>query len=246
MSARAGGVGGGAGAGPGGPHTAPPRTDDLSPLPTTALRLARAVASVRYSRRYRIETHGAAYVPADGPVLLVPTRAGHLDGAILAVVAPRPVHRLVAREVVPGRAGWLLGALGQVPMSRGRVDPAAVRRCVRALRDGRVLAVDPHDRRVLAYLPLVTGAPVVPVAVLGARLAGRPVRRGPPKGTRVVVAFGRAQRVAPEPWPRRRVGVDAMAERLRAMLATHVAATVASTGVARPDRAPDRAEEGTR
>ncbi len=236
-------------------HTALPRTDHVPPLPERALPLLRAVARARYSRRYRIEVHGKPYVPAHGSVLLASNHIGHLDRPILVAVAPRRVHALAEREMFTGATGRLLSAAGQVPVARTDADPCAVRRCVRALRDGRVVAVFPegppgaggvtHSRRGLAYLGLVTGAPVVPVAVLGTRLPGQSVHDHPPSRARVVVAFGRPQRVAPQAWPRRRAEVGALAERLRAVLADHVAATVAVTGIELPGRPPDRAHEGT-
>ncbi|HET9859173.1 MAG TPA: 1-acyl-sn-glycerol-3-phosphate acyltransferase, partial [Nocardioidaceae bacterium] len=45
-------------------------------------------------RRYDVRVHDAHLMPTDGPVILAANHIGVLDGPLLAVFAPRPVHAL--------------------------------------------------------------------------------------------------------------------------------------------------------
>ena len=81
-----------------------------------------------------------------------------------------------------GFLGRFLLASGQIPLDRLRTDPAAVKSCLRALRDGRAVGIYPEGsrgagdlqrfHRGAAYLALVSGAPIVPVITLGSREPG--------------------------------------------------------------------------
>lgn len=234
-------------------HRAPPRTDETRSLPIALPWIAQRMARVVLRRRYWLEVHGAGLVPRSGPVLLSVNHIGYLDGPLLGAVAPRVSHALVKNEMFVGRTGRLLAAVGQIPVERLEMDPAAVRRCVRALRQRRVVVVFPEARRGggevasarrgVAYLALVTGAPVVPVAVLGTRLPGASIHSRPPQGSRLVVSFGQPVPVGAVPWPRRSDEVGALTERLRQTLADHVAATAARFGLALPGRAPDEVDD---
>ena len=234
-------------------HRAPPRTDQTRSLPIATPWVAQRITRVVLRRCYRVEVHGAEQVPRSGPVLLSVNHIGYLDGPLLGAVAPRASHALVKKEMFVGRTGRLLTAVGQIPVERLEVDPAAVRRCVRALRQQRSVVVFPearrgggevaNARRGVAYLALVSGAPVVPVAVLGTRLPGASIHSRPPRGSRLVASFGAPVPVDPVPWPRRRDEVGALTERLRLTLADHVAATSLRCGLALPGRAPDEVDD---
>jgi 1-acyl-sn-glycerol-3-phosphate acyltransferase len=215
------------------------------------LRVMRRVAAVLLRRRYDIRVHGRAHLARRGPVLLVCNHMGLLDGPVLAAVAPRLVHGLVKREMFEGRLGAPLRALGQISVERTMVDPRAVKQSVRVLRDGGVLAIYPegsrgrgdvaHSRLGAAYLAMVTGAIVVPVASLGTRAGRESVHASPPRGRRIDLVFGAPLRAASTPvaWPRRQADVAALAEELRAGLAQHVQDAVVLTGQRLPGEAPD-------
>lgn len=232
-------------------HDGLPVTSGIAPPPSAPLRLLRPAGAALLRRRFDVCVHGAEHVPADGPVLLAANHIGLFDGPLLTAVTPRPVHALVKREMFSGVGGTLFRALGQIPVDRAGVDPAAVKRAVRVLRDGGVVAVYPestrgrgdvqHVRLGFAYLALVTGAPVVPVAHLGTRLDGGSVHAAPARGSRVDVVFGAPLRptTTGTPWPRRSDEVARLAESLRAGLAEHVALAVSLTGRALPDVSPD-------
>ena len=76
-------------------------------------------------------------MPAAGPVIFASNHVGVIDGPLLAIFAPRPVHVLTKMEMFRGSLGWFLWRSGQIPLDRFNPDPRAVKTCLRALRDGR-------------------------------------------------------------------------------------------------------------
>lgn len=236
-------------------HREHPSTVLVNPLPEQTLRAARPVARRLMGRRWTVHSHGAEQVPRDGPVILASNHIGWLDGPLLVAYAPRPVHALVKSEMFTGRTGALLSRTGQIPIVRGTVDVTAVRASVRALRDGQGVVVYPEGRRGsgtferfrggCAYFALVTGAPVVPVAVLGTRAGGEDVGSRPPTGRRIDVVYGRPIPVAAAPWPRTAEAVSALSASLQAQLAAHLADAVRITGQPLPGHPPVPDPEGT-
>ena len=232
-------------------HDELPRTADLPRLPTRFGRGVLPAGGWILRRWYDVRVHGAGSVPEHGPVLLASNHMGLVDGPVLMLVAPRYVHALVKHEMFDGPLGLVLNAFGQIELERDKIDVRAVRQTVQVLRDGEVAAIYPEGHRGngdfgqvrfgVAYLALVTGAPVVPVANLGTRLPGQRVGDVPPRGSRIDVVFGEPVRAAadPVPWPRTRRDVAALAADLQPRLAAHVRDAVALTGRRLPGEAPD-------
>ncbi len=163
-------------------------------------------------RWWDLEIHGAQHVPPEGPVVMAANHVGWLDGPLLAICAPRPVHALTKIEMFEGVMGRFLLAVGQIPLDRSRTDVTAIRTALRTLRDGGVVGVFPEGARGpgemtspragAAYLGLVTGAPVVPVSFLGTRLPGGHDGSLPPRGARMAMTFGEPVRLTSRSWPR--------------------------------------------
>jgi 1-acyl-sn-glycerol-3-phosphate acyltransferase len=197
--------------------------------------------------RWALEVHGVEHVPMHGPVVFVANHIGFLDGPLLAIVGPRPVHALTKRELYAGPMGAFLRFAGQIPVDRFHIDPRAVRRGLRVLRDGGAVGMFPETTRGAgdmahaaggaAYLALVTGAPLVPTAFLGTRQAGS-ARTFAPAGSRIVMAYGAPVRVAPRPWPRRPEHVHEATEQTRQAVIDLVAATERATGLSLPGPLP--------
>jgi 1-acyl-sn-glycerol-3-phosphate acyltransferase len=236
-------------------HDALPRTASVAAPPRLPLTVLRPVAAKLLRHRYDLRVHGAGHVPESGAVVLTGNHIGLYDGPVLTAVAPRLVHTLVKQEMFEGAGGPVFRGLGQIRVARDGVDPGAVKQAIRVLRDGGVAAVYPegtrgrgdvaHSRLGVAYLALVTGAVVVPVAHLGTRLDGESVHAVPQRGQRLDVVFGAPLCAATTPtqWPRRRAVVEALAEELRRGLARHVDDAVSLTGQPLPDLPPDIAED---
>lgn len=230
-------------------HAEHPRTADTLPVPDRAQRVLRLPAVRLFRTRWDLRVHHAERVPATGPVILAPNHAGWLDGPLLVGTSPRPVHTMVKHEEFAGRFGRLLVAAGQIPLDRFGIDVGAVKQAVRLLRDGRVVGIYPEGARGegdaqyvkpgWAYLAMVTGATVVPIATFGTRLGGESIDAVPPAGRRIDVVFGHPEPVDPVPWPRRRADVRELTEHLQHLLAKHIAESAAVCGAAVTREAPD-------
>ncbi|MET8677496.1 lysophospholipid acyltransferase family protein [Streptomyces sp. NPDC004647] len=144
---------------------------------------------------------GAWRVPASGPVILAVNHSHAIDGPILMGTAPRPVHFLVKKEAFVGPLDPFLRGIGQLKVDRSRADRTAITHALGVLERGGVLGIFPEGTRGegdfaslrsgLAYFAVRSGAPIVPVAVLGsADRSGRLVSALPPLRSRVDVVFG--------------------------------------------------------
>ncbi|MFC0625843.1 lysophospholipid acyltransferase family protein [Kribbella deserti] len=221
-------------------HLQPPRTDDLPPLPHRLHLVMRRGVRAYLNHKYDVVSHDTHHVPRTGGVILAPNHLGILDGPLLGAYSPRMIHAVSKIEAFTGFQGWLLTRVGQIPIDRFSVDTRAVRQAIHTLRDGRVLSVYPEGirgagdfRRVrtgVAYLAMVTGVPIVPVALLGTRAPGQDVDSKPPKGTRIDVVYGEPIHIEPVSFPRRQFDVRAVADEIGAVLRTHVQKAVVATG----------------
>lgn len=230
-------------------HRALPASDHVRhPLrtPLTRLRwLARAVLR----RRWTIRQHGREAVPRRGPVILAVNHTGYMDGPLLTIFAPRPVHALTKQEAFTGAMGPFLRFAGQIRLDRFHTDPGAIKRALRVLREGGVVGVFPEGTRGegdfrtrfhhgAAYLALCTGAPVVPAVMFGVRAPGEKSSAVPPRGAVVDIVYGRRWQIPAERWPRRRARVRAVSADLQRHLAQVADEAVASTGLRLPGPLP--------
>jgi 1-acyl-sn-glycerol-3-phosphate acyltransferase len=193
-------------------HLDPPSSAGVLHPPRLMLHRLRPPARRYLLRRWDVRVHGAEVVPPTGPVVLAANHIGVLDGPLLAVFAPRPVHALTKHEMFRGRTGQVLHRSGQIPVDRYSPDPRAVRTALRVLRDGGVVGVFPEGTRGdgelhrfhhgAAYLALVSGAPVVPVVLLGSREPGGGINSLPARGARIDLVLGAPVRLGSRPWPR--------------------------------------------
>lgn len=190
---------------------------------------------------------GHHHVPAEGPVILAANHIGVIDGPVVHGVTPRGTHILVKEEMFTGLLGVVLRGAGQIPVDRsgGRGALAAA---FAVLRRGGAVGIFPEGNRGrgdaadaragVAWLAVTSGAPVVPVAVLGTRRTGESVGHVPGLRRRLVVEFGPRVVLTKAPGVSGKVAVAQAAEQLRAVLAAHVAEVSVRTGVRLPDDAP--------
>jgi 1-acyl-sn-glycerol-3-phosphate acyltransferase len=221
-------------------HREPPRTDDLRPLPYRLALPLRAIARPYFQRKYDLTVYHQDRFPLTGPVLMAPNHLSLLDGPLLGAIAPRMLHQLGKIEVFGGLQGALLRRVGQIPVDRSTYDVLAVRQSIQVLRDGRVLNIYPEGTRGpgdfglirggVAYLAMVTGAPILPVALMGTRLPAGDVEGFPPTGSRIDVVYGEPFVVDRVPFPRRHSDVQAVADHIGDVLRAHVKAAVEETG----------------
>lgn len=229
-------------------HLDPPATAHVPHPARRLLHGGRASARLLLRRRYDVRLYGPDQVPATGPVIFAANHLGVLDGPLLTVFSPRPIHALTKQEMFRGRTGRLLLRAGQIPLDRFIVDPRAIRTSVRVLRDGGAVGVFPEGTRGggdltrfhhgAAYLALVTGAPVVPVILLGTREPGGGLNSTPPRGSRIDIWYGPAETVAAQPWPRTTSMVQQTSALLLKRLQETLTAAIAETGRKLPGPLP--------
>ncbi|WP_119289116.1 lysophospholipid acyltransferase family protein [Streptomyces sp. YIM 130001] len=176
---------------------------------------------------------GAWRVPASGPVVLAVNHAHNLDGPMLMGTAPRPVHFLIKQEAFVGPLGPFLHRIGQVKVDRSIADRNAITRALGVLEDGGVLGIFPEGTRGegdfaslragLAYFAVRSGAPIVPVAVLGSgERKGRLITGLPPLRSRVDVVFGEAFEAGDGSGRRTRKALDEATVRIQERLTGHL------------------------
>ncbi len=155
----------------------------VNPVFYWAVRLVLVPAFLVYFRLRRI---GSAHLPRSGPLLLAANHRSFLDPFVIGTLTRRPVYYVAKRELF--RNPWqarLLSALGAFPIDRGRGDEDAIATAREILARGDCVVIFPEGTRVrpgplgaprrgVGRLALETGAPVVPVAVIGSE----DVRRG--------------------------------------------------------------------
>ncbi len=229
-------------------HLDLPRSDEAVHPCHRMLRLLRPAARTWFRSRYDVRVHGSGHVQPTGAHLIASNHIGALDGPLLAAFAPRQVHALTKKEMFEGHTGLVLRAVGQIPLSRHDVDPSAMKDCLRVLRDGGVVAIYPEGtrgsgeverfRNGVADLGLVSGAPVVPLAVFGTREPGGGIDSVPPRRARFDLVFGSPVYLEQQPWPRRQGEVRRAADALRKNMRDHVVEAARITGRELPGPIP--------
>jgi 1-acyl-sn-glycerol-3-phosphate acyltransferase len=142
-------------------------------------RMARLVLVPFFRVYLRLEGVGAEHIPDRGPAILAANHRSFLDPFVIGALARRPVYYMAKRELFerPLQAR-LLSALGAFPVDRGTGDEQAMDTARALLDRGECVVIFPEGTRIrrgplaaprrgAARLALQTGAPVVPVAVIG-------------------------------------------------------------------------------
>ncbi|MFF3752819.1 lysophospholipid acyltransferase family protein [Streptomyces sp. NPDC002018] len=176
---------------------------------------------------------GAWRIPGSGPVILAVNHSHNIDGPMVIGLSPRPVHFLVKKEAFVGPLDPFLRAIGQVKVDRSVADRGAIGDALGVLRAGGVLGIFPEGTRGegdfaslragLAYFAVRSGAPVVPVAVLGSTDGrSRLIPALPPLRGRVDVVFGDAFEAGDGDGRRTRRALDEATVRIQKRLTAHL------------------------
>lgn len=217
---------------------------DLPANRAALLRSVRGTAAWALRRRWRISLHGTQHIPTVGPAILAANHIGVLDGPLLVAMTPRTTFALAKSELFTGKVGRLLEAAGQIPINQRELDTLALRRALTVLRDGHLLGIFPEGSRDVgdmatirggaSYLAMASGAPIIPVALLGTREPGQTISDVPQRGGRIHIVYGEPIVIDRTLWPRRRHEVADRTEEVRRRLAAHVAWAEGHTGMALP------------
>lgn len=157
---------------------------------------------------FRPWVRGLEHVPATGPAILASNHLSVSDSFFLPVVVPRRVAFAAKSEYFTGRGvkgrakAMFFRGVGQVPIDRsgGAAAEGAITVLAGVLGRGDLVGIYPEGTRSpdgrlyrgrtgIARLALRTGAPVVPVAMIGTDVV-QPVGKSLPRVHRVGVAFG--------------------------------------------------------
>ncbi len=153
---------------------------------------------------YRVRVEGRSGLPQTGPVILAANHRSFLDSLFLPLVLGRRVTFVAKAEYFDSKkTAWFFRGVGQIPIRRegGSASDGALAAATEVLEAGGVFAIYPEGTRTrdgfthrghtgVARLALRTGAPIVPVGLVGTEEC-QPVDRKLPRLFRKVnIRFG--------------------------------------------------------
>ena len=158
---------------------------------------------------FRPWTRGVENVPESGGAILASNHLAVIDSFVLPLVLERQVQFLGKSDYFTGRgvkgrlvAGFMQG-VGTIPVDRsgGKASEAALRTGLRVLAEGDLFGIYPEGTRSpdgrlyrgktgVARLALESGAPVVPVAMVGTDVA-QPLGSAIPKPLPIGIIIGK-------------------------------------------------------
>ncbi|MBV8940540.1 MAG: 1-acyl-sn-glycerol-3-phosphate acyltransferase, partial [Solirubrobacterales bacterium] len=166
--------------------------------------IVRAVLQPFFHIYFRMVRIGRDHIPSSGPVIIAANHRSFIDPFVIGTMARRPMYYMAKKEIfaINPLLTWLLSALGAFPVDRGQGDEETIETAKEILARGEIVLIFPegtrirpgtlgHPKRGVGRLALETGAPVVPVAVIGTEDVRRGVRLRPRK---VKLRAGRALR----------------------------------------------------
>jgi 1-acyl-sn-glycerol-3-phosphate acyltransferase len=145
--------------------------------------VAKVVIKPMFHAAWRFTVEGLEHVPADGPAILCPSHTSVLDSFFLPAVLPRRITYVGKAEYMDSwKTKYLFPALGMIPIDRtgGNAAERALAAAQRVLERGELFGIYPEGTRSRdgklhkghtgpARLALRTGAPIIPVGIIGAR-----------------------------------------------------------------------------
>ncbi len=155
--------------------------------------VARAILTPLFRAGWRIYLRGAEHLPGDGPAIICPNHTSAIDSFLLPSVLPRRITFVGKAEYLDDwKTRHLFPALGMIPLDRSGGDSSrrALDAAAGVLARGELFGIYPEGTRSRdgrlhkghtgpARLALRTGAPLVPVGILGTREIQPPGARAP-------------------------------------------------------------------
>jgi len=154
-------------------------------------RFARFLVAVITRSYTRMTIVGREHIPATGPFVLAPVHRSYVDTPIAGCLTTRRLRFMGKDSMWKVRwVGWVLSALGAIPVTRGTADREALRRSVELLASGEPMVLFPEGERKegpviqplfdgAVYVALKARVPIVPVGIAGSE-------RVMPKGARFI------------------------------------------------------------
>lgn len=151
---------------------------------------------------FRTKFTGKRNIPKKGPAILASNHLSFLDHFVLGVGTRRQIFYISkAQHFDKPVRRFLFTKWGVIPLKRGEGDKEAFERSIDVLKEGQLYAIYPEGTRSLdgklhkghtgvARLALLTGAPVIPVAMWGT-FEALPKGRSTPKLVKCGAKFGK-------------------------------------------------------
>jgi 1-acyl-sn-glycerol-3-phosphate acyltransferase len=171
-------------------------------------RLLKVVLATAFKLVYRPTVTGLDHVPAQGPVILASNHLSFVDSMVIPMLVPRRVAFLAKSDYFTGTgvkgmlSRWWFGGLGMIPVDRddSRAAQASLDAALGVLSSGGVFGIYPEGTRSrdgklyrgrtgVAWLAMTSGAPVVPVGLVGTERL-QPVGSRLPRLAKVQVHVG--------------------------------------------------------
>ncbi len=143
-------------------------------------RIVRVIADLILCLITRREYVGLENVPSSPPYILTTNHLSAFDSPLVLTVCPHTIRAFAAAKHRPHPFyGPLLTMMGSIWVQRGEVDRKALKEAMDVLERGEALGVAPEGTRArgpyalqkgkvgAAYLATRTGAPIVPVGIVG-------------------------------------------------------------------------------
>jgi 1-acyl-sn-glycerol-3-phosphate acyltransferase len=171
--------------------------------------LAKTLLTPALRRCFPVRVDGLHLLPRRGPAIIAANHLSVMDSIFLEMVSPRPITFVAKAEYFDRwPTNWIFSATGQIPLRRG--NGFAARRALdaaeAALADGHVVGIFPEGTRSRdgmlhrgnkgpARLALASGAPIVPVGLVGTDAVHAPGDTLPHPFRPVSVRFGQPRTV---------------------------------------------------
>lgn len=136
-----------------------------------------------YFSRININVEGLENIPEEGSTVMVANHPCAVDGHLLCTLSPRPFYSFAQAELFEDRLSrWHFQSVGSIPVQVGGDNRLAMAKAAQLLRDGHLFVLLPessvypgtqlhHFHGAFMKLSLLTGAPVLPVAIVGTEKA---------------------------------------------------------------------------
>ena len=139
----------------------------------------KAILHAFYKIVFRLEKVDEENLPMDEPVIICANHLNYWDATGLVVCSKR-VIRFIGKEDLFNHAflNWIAHVFNVIPIKRGQRDLEAMKRCLKALKNGEAIGLFPEGTRKglekgakvqngAAYMALKAKVKVVPVGIQG-------------------------------------------------------------------------------
>lgn len=167
--------------------------------------LAKAILVPPFKFLWEISTEGLSNIPQNGPAIIAPNHISVLDSFFVPCAMPRRITYVGKAEYLDDwKTRYLFPAMGMIPIDRSGGDSSmrALDAAASVLESGELFGIYPEGTRSrngllhkghtgVARLAFRTGAPIIPVGIIGSDLI-QPADSPRPKVFRKVrIRFGR-------------------------------------------------------